>query len=177
MPELDDFNRADSNSLGASWTEVEDAAADLSILTNELKCDDAAGADRGFAYWNTDLGGDHYSELEYRSHDAPFIQPLSGPAVRIPTTATVANFTGYVVFWDPGGAQLSLRKYNGESLGNSGAFLATYFVTLVSGDRIRIEAVGSTIKVYRNGDEVMSVVDAVITGGRPGVAMNPGYIL
>lgn len=40
----DDFNRANSNTVGGGWTETEANAADLSILSNELKLAYTAGS-------------------------------------------------------------------------------------------------------------------------------------
>lgn len=176
MP-TDNFNRADNNSLGADWTEDEVSAADLTILSNEMKADDNGGADVALAFWNTDLGGDHFSELEFRSAENSFIQPQSGPAVRIPTSATRTVFSGYVALYDRGVPEISLRKWNAQALTAAGTILGSYAVTLVTGNLIRVEAEGTTIRVKVNGVTQITVTDSTLSGGRPGIVLKEGYIL
>lgn len=174
----DDFDRADNNSLGVNWTEDEVAAGDLRIFTNQMAADDNGGADNGFSFWNTDLGADHFSELVFKSANLAFVQPQSGPTVRIPTSATRALFSGYVALCDPGAQQVTIRKYNAQALSGAGTILATAStVTFTDGDVFRIEAEGATVRVKKNGVTIATATDSALTGGRPGIVVKEGYIL
>lgn len=46
--------------------------------------------------------------------------------------------------------------------------------TPVAGDTLKVSAVGSTIKGYRNGVEKISVTDSTYTGGQPGFVIDEG---
>lgn len=174
----DNFNRANNNSLGSDWVEVEDGASDLRIASNELICDDQGQVDRAFAYWNTSFPSNQEASIEYRSHVSAVNEPESGPAVRIDTASTITSFTGYVALCDPAGQRVRLLKYISQSLSGSGTTLATVTsITFTAGDVFKISAQGVTIKVLRNGATIIEVSDSGIASGRPGIVLRQGYTL
>ena len=150
----DTFTRGDENPLAnGTWTTASTFQA-VRLVTNKVQGNSADSV----SYWSAETWtADLYSEVEYRG-----AAPDSGPALRIQTGAK----TCYM--------------YNGASLGGAvckfiaGAFstVATRTATWANTDLCRLEAVGSTLRAYRNGVQIgADITDTNITaaGGGPGI--------
>jgi len=142
----DNFNRVDSTTIGAGWTEITD---DWSIKGNQL----APGlATTGVVLYNLPLNtSDHYAEI----------------AMPVATSTSMGVFARS----DLAGNSFYLLRSNGTSwnlftnIGGSFTSIGSYAATLANGDVARIQCVGSTIKAFINGVERISVVDTAITTG------------
>jgi hypothetical protein len=142
----DNFNRADSTTVGATWTEIAD---DWSIKSNQL----APGlTTTGVILYNLPLAtADHYAEI----------------AMPVASTTSMGVFARS----DLAGNNFYLLRSNGTSwnlfTNISGTFtsIGSYAATLANGDIARIQCIGSTIKAFINGVERISVTNTAITTG------------
>lgn len=134
LPATDDFNRADGG-LGSNWTVTSGA---FEIVSNQVKADD--GANECFAVWNADeFPDDHYSEITIVSRGDDDYIGLGVRMSLVAETAAVVGFTGssrHFHVWVNGS-----RVVNSIPNANPGA-----------GDRLRLEAEGTTVRVLVNGD-------------------------
>ncbi len=172
-PSTDDFNRANNNSLGASWTESENDARALRVLSNQLRIDLFDTTVQLFyrGYAKQTAGNDQYSQLVYKAQTGQSNGAWAGPAVRIGSGA-YSSATLYGAFYGGATPKIVVRKFVNQPLDGFGTDLGSYTVTLVSGDIVKIQAVGPSIKVYVNGTERISVTDSSIASGGLGVAGN-----
>jgi len=142
----DNFNRADSTTVGANWTEIVD---DWSIKSDQL----APGlTTTGVILYNLPLDTvDHYAEI----------------AMPVASTTSMGVFARS----DLAGNSFYALRSNGTSwnlfTNISGTFtsIGSYAATLANGDVARIQCVGSTIKAFINGVERISVTNTAITTG------------
>lgn len=160
----DDFNRANSGSLGADWTAL---AGTWTINSNAAEVADDDGPTGYYARRDAegDLGSaDHWSEVVPVGTQTDGASNC-GPAVRHRAGATtgyqfVTKFSDSCEFW---------RIAAGTEQGP----LATFTAAVNSGDTCRLEAVGRTFRFKVNGTIVNVLQDTNIADGqRP--AMN-GY--
>jgi hypothetical protein len=170
----DDFNRANTREIGASWIEKEDVAGwcdtALQIIANRLYTSQCHGA---FAYWNSTFSNDQYSKLQYGAWDGNAADK-GGPAVRINASGDWNNATMYMVEYERATATLRLRKYVNQALNTTGTQLGSDVVlspALAVGDWVEIRAQGSTITVLVNGIAKITVTDTSITTGKAGTAV------
>jgi len=143
----DDFNRADSSSLGANWVEV---SGDWSIVSNQLS-PGAAGGTIILRAAGAMASDDH--------------------SAQVTIAATTAASHGV---WCRGSSNLSsgyLWRNDGSTwdlfsvVGGSFTLIGTYAAAAAPGDVAKVQAVGSTIKAYVNGVERVSVVNAHVATG------------
>ncbi|MFI5985057.1 hypothetical protein ACIBEA_29850 [Streptomyces sp. NPDC051555] len=143
----DDFNRADSSTLGAGWVEV---SGDWSIVSNQLSPGAAGGTIilRAAGAMSSD---DNFAQFTI--------------------AATAAASQG---IWCRGNSNISsgyLWRNNGTSwdlfsvVGGSFTVIGSYAAAAASGDVAKIQAVGSTIKGYVGGVQRVSVTDTSVTTG------------
>lgn len=168
----DNFNRANNVSLGSNWTEYAPGGGDgIQISANE--CYLRPGATyAGFAFVATAT----YTAAANCSAEAKFVPAstnvnASGIGVRLSTDGT--KLTGYGV--EVSQTELHLFSYTAWAL----SYLAgspsrveigsSTGLTIADGDTIKVEAIGSTIKVYHNSSEKISVTDTDHSSGQPGV--------
>jgi hypothetical protein len=139
----DDFNRADSASLGANWLTIGNSH---SIVGNRMA---PPGTLTYLNVWATDAASaDQFSQAT--------VAVVAGTniSVIVRCDATAANY--YRLLYN--GTSLQLYRMT-TAIGN------VHTVTLVAGDVIKITAVGSAIKGYLNGVEVCSATDTGVAGG------------
>jgi hypothetical protein len=143
----DDFNRADSTSLGAGWVEV---SGDWSIVSNQLS-PGAAGGTIILRAAGAMAGNDNYAQVTI--------------------AATTAASQGV---WCRGNSNISqgyLLRNNGTSwdlfsvVGGSFVVIGTYTAVAAPGDVAKVQAVGSLIKGIVNGVERISVTNTAVTTG------------
>lgn len=125
--------------------------------------------DSGAIYNNT-VGNDQYSQ---------FVPQFNGPAdttkyiyllLRAPNTANSYLAGSFYWFWSDGGSDTQILKTtNGAALATNIKTDNTF--TYASGDTIKFEVVGTTLKVYKNGTVFsgLTVTDATIASGFPGM--------
>lgn len=170
LVKLDNFDRTNSNSLGALWTEDESVATNLAIVSNLLHMD-ITNVQDAFARRTETYGNDQYAQMKWVSGTGA---TQSGVMVR--SSGPRTNFTGYVATWwtnNPGNS-ITLRRYvnTADILDTTGVLIGTFTYNPVSGDTLKLEAIGSAIKVYVNSILRISVTDANIASGKPGVLVH-----
>lgn len=151
----DNFNRTNAGTLGADWTDI--GATPISVAANQAV---AAGTDFiSFNYWNAiAFPSNQYSQFVIGTGSIG--KCYWDAAVRV---ADVNNYYGFDVTNDG-------NTYNLYStIGGAFNLLASGAYTPASGDTIRCDAKGSTIRGLINGAVVASVTDTNLTTGRAGI--------
>ncbi len=148
----DDFNRANSTDLGASWVEV---SGDWSIVSNQLSPGSAGGT------------------IILRAAGA---MASSDNFAQATIAATTAASHGV---WCRGNSNISqgyLWRNDGTSwnlfsvVGGSFTSIGSYAAAAAPGDVAKVQAVGTTITAYVNGVQRVSVTDTnVATGTSVGI--------
>lgn len=184
----DNFDRADNNALGGSWTESENFADALRILTNQLRVSNRPVANqlnRGFAVFGSANPADQFAQIVFKAKVGAAVEAEAGPCVRASAAGTHNSFTGYMLLYGGSTPRIRIVKYVAAPLDGGDGFagttiLGTFTVTLVANDVLKLEVIGTAIKAFVNGVERISVTDAAIATGEPGVvcrtwfSMNPG---
>ena len=154
----DNFNRADGG-LGSGWTAVSDGG--MSISSQAVA--GVGGATTGDIRTAETYGSDQFSQVEVTSTQLSGAQWV-GPAVRMQNGGQNAYLGIY--FWNSGSPALMLfvRKAGGWQ-----QLSAATTGPLAAGTQLKLTAVGSTISFLVNGVQQMSVTDATLTGGAPGI--------
>jgi hypothetical protein len=148
LPASDNFNRADSTSLGANWTEVLDNAE---VKSNAF-IGNVGGGITTIARWTADaFNADQKAQCLVPDN-------YGGPCARVQS-----NGNGYWALY--GSSASTLYRVDG------GTGALTSLGALTSGTNItaRIEAEGTTIRVYRNGTLDLSVTDSNYASGAAGI--------
>lgn len=165
LPATDNFNRANSGTLGSNWTE-QDAAGTGS--TNQIVSNQATGSgSRDFtrAFWNADVfGNDQYSQsLLAACNDYMYLSVRASG-----TGASGANH--YVLVMNNGAGQSFIQKVVAGSLTTLASGLTNFNA---SGDSGKIGVVGTTITVYRDTGSgfvsIGSVTDSSLASGSAGL--------
>ncbi|MFD9564358.1 hypothetical protein [Streptomyces sp. NPDC059994] len=143
----DDFNRANSTDLGASWVEV---SGDWSILSNQLS-PGAAGGTIILRAASTMASNDHYAQATIAATTA------ASQGVWCRGNANITS--GYL--WRNNGTSWDLFRV----VGGSFTAIGTYAAAAAPGDIARVQAVGSTITAYVGGIQRVSVTDTAVTTG------------
>ncbi len=176
MP-TDNFNRADSYSLGANWTESDWSTENsIQILNNQV----VLGAANGIAYHNDNFPADQYAQASIKSVVTPVGDGKVGLAVRMSGLGTVNSFAAYVVWLFPASNQVKLMYYNGGLVQDDYVELASAFVNIwlneaLNVSLVKISAVGTTIKVLIDGVEKISVTNSSIAAGSAGLVARSSY--
>jgi len=159
LPVSDNFNRADSIPAGGNWSRT--GYCETSIYNNTLR----SSSSYGFMYWNADIPqANHWAEC--KAVNASYRN--CGPAVRI-TVDSSRNGYGYNV------STKVLFKY----VNNTYTALQTISSDTPNSTSVyRLEATGTTLRVYKDGVQIgTNTTDSSHSTGRAGVfiaaATNP----
>jgi hypothetical protein len=144
----DDFNRADSTTVGNGWVEV---AEDWAISANRLAAPAAGGT--GVIVCGTAMATDDNSAQVT-------ISVAAAVSCGVFCRADSAFGNGYL--WRNDGTSWDLFR----NVSGSFTSLATFAGAAVNGDVAKVQAIGTTIKAFVNGVERASVTDANITTGK-----------
>jgi len=158
----DTFDRADSTSLGANWTED---SGDWSIASNNIRCDTSSGAYRKLRWAGAAMdSNNYYVEMPARSGSSSI---GIGPAARLAASSTVSYYA-YMIF---GGDSAYLIYINGgsETILDTGAA-----ITASTNYTLRIEVDGTTIRGYLNGVLDCEATNSSLTSGPPGISAYGG---
>lgn len=159
MPALftDDFTRGDGTGLGVNWTDIN---AGWNIASNRAVS--RTGGSFNLTRLSSWAGGDdQYAKIA--------IVTLGGSSCAVRIAAAAVTAYGVYARSD-GGADLVRTVAGADTIiaqgfpanGSNGGDLA-------AGDLIEVRAVGDTISAWCNGVQFLSVTDANITTGRPGL--------
>lgn len=153
----DNFNRANETPLAGNWTKTGGSSSGtINLSSNQIV---RAGTSNNVGYyWNADTPpDDQWCEFD-------FISAVdSGPACRSSTSALTFYFAS--IYTGPGGPFPVSKLVAGAHT----ALDTSSWGTLSSGDVIRIEAEGSTVRAKKNGSLIGSATDTEITAGRWGI--------
>lgn len=144
----DDFNRADSTTVGNGWVEV---AEDWSIVSNRLAPSSTGGA--GIIRCGTAMATDDNSAQ---------VTIAVAAAVSCGVWCRGDTVFGNGYLWRNDGTSWDLFR----NVSGSFTSLATFAGAAVNGDVAKIQAVGTTIKAFVNGVERASVTDSSIATGK-----------
>lgn len=153
----DDFNRANSSTMGGSWAED---SGDWEVNTNAAEQGSAGGAYRKLR-WNAAMDtGDYYSQADLTMRGGNGM----GVFIRGVTSATVTYY-GYIFFQ-------SDFSYIVEITAGAESILATGSAAGGAGTAYtacRLTGNGSSLTGTRNGAADISTTDATLTGGHAGL--------
>ena len=153
----DNFNRA-NGPLGSNWTTVAGTAAPA-IVSNTLRAGTASKVNS--AYWSAStFGNDQFAQASLPNSSASQYGP--GIAVRL------SSSKGYFLWYGNSPNTVSLWRMDSATSWTQLKQSGTLTVT-PSTDVWKIQAVGSTISGYQNGNLVVQATDTNITSGSPGV--------
>lgn len=150
----DNFNRPDSTDLGTTW-DVVPGVVNCQIVSNAVR----ASADNAVceeSYNGVTWPDDQYSQVTLTVIGA---DTYAGPLVR----ASAADWTFYLSEAAP--SEIRLFKTVSGTWTQIGSFSGT----VSSGDVIRLEAQGTTIRAFQNGTQRISTTDSSISSGRAGI--------
>lgn len=157
----DNFTRADSTGLGANWTVVTSEGS-FDIHLNKALCHDKT-VDSCEFYNGVVWPNDQYAEITVAGIQSP---GQLGAGLGCLVRASASAQTYYRAFATGSGGQFQLKK----RIAGVGTTLATAAGSVVLGDVIRLEAIGTTLNVYKNGVLVIGpVTDASIASGNAGI--------
>ncbi|MFE0651042.1 hypothetical protein ACFVZH_20875 [Streptomyces sp. NPDC059534] len=143
----DDFNRADSSNLGASWVEV---SGDWSIVSGQL----SPGNDGGTIILRA------AAAMDSSDHSAQVTIAATTAASHGVWCRGNAGFSsGYL--WRNDGSEWTLFSVVSSTF----TAIGSYTAAAAPGDVAKVQAVGSTIKGYINGVERVSVTDTAVASG------------
>jgi Putative esterase len=155
----DNFNRV-NGALGSSWTGMSDGAMTISSQV-------VAGGNSGYsgdARTAETYTSNQYSQVELTSTQLTGNQWV-GPVVRSQNGGQ-SLYLG-IYFWNSGSPQLRLYERISGSFTQLGSSYSTS--GLAAGATLRLTDTGSTISFLLNGSPVITVTDASLTGGAPGI--------
>ena len=157
----DNFNRADGG-LGGNWTTVAGTSAPK-IVSNTLQAGTPGALNS--AYWSAGtFGADQFAQASLPNSSGTQYGP--GIAVRLSGTK------GYFLWYGNSPGTVSLWRMDGSSSSSWTELAQSAPLTVSpSSDVWMIQAVGSTISGYQNGNLVVQATDTHITSGSPGVWM------
>lgn len=156
----DDFNRADSGTLGANWTAVEGAG--LAIVSNEAK--GTLTTSLANIYTAGTFANNQYSKVTIRD----LASGAKYAEVGVRMSGTGASLDGYILYADSGtGAGHTEVVRIDDGVQSAAILVVADSFTLA--DVLEIRASGTTISVWKNGSMLDSVVDATYGSGKAGV--------
>lgn len=166
----DDFNRADSSTLGANWTR--NSTGDLGIVSNQVKFNSGATGFLQSTYTGVSWTNDHYAEVKLITLAST---KDMGCVVRGGGTSD-ANVTGYFFVVNDTDAAVTLGSSISCGIyklaGTSSAVLVTssgFTQTLSANDVIRLSVTGTSLVASVNGVTKVSVTDSLYASGKPGI--------
>lgn len=154
----DTFTGASGTELhayNAGWTQIRSDVAEIDSNTAVLR----AGGSEGAYKWVTDtFTADGYVQAKIVN-----ASNYGGVGFRLTGTSN-ATFNGYLALTDGGAIDLQLVT-NGVRSGLQGGM-----GSISSGDTLKLEVVGTSLKVYINGVQVgTTVTDSTYSSGQPGM--------
>jgi len=173
----DDFNRADGN-VGANWTHIRDLAWDATppqIVTNAVYGKSGGTAHYQVIRWagTGAFSNDQYAEGTIAGMAFNGSQYFAGVVVRCSAdTDAAADFIGAYVEDDAAnGSNHTVQVV--EMVNGTSSTLATITgVAWTNTDKIGVEVIGSTIKVFKDRVQIGSNYTATLTTGKPGALLS-----
>lgn len=152
-----------------SWADVQ-----TGVTAGEVEATTGGACAASYAAATTTFTSDQESEVtvSFQAWAAQVIR--GGPLVRVQGTGANAGDC-YGFLGDDNVPDIRLYRIDDAAGAIGYTQLGSAVVeTPVATDTLKVSAVGSTIKGYRNGTEKISQTDATYTGGQPGFAIHEG---
>ncbi len=164
----DDFNRANGG-LGANWTNLRTNV--FRIVSNQVESTDIL--EDAVAIWNTiTWPADQYAQAAIKNLSGGVSGEGMGVSLRM--SGPVDSITGYrVIVADSGAGNVAIERFA------SGAFspITTRTTTWVSGDILKAQIEGTTIKVFQNGAQLgADITDANVATGSAGLSYSSALL-
>lgn len=159
----DNFNRANAGTLGANWTLMKGNSEQFKVLSNQAAVATVSSRD-GSYYSATAFPNNQYSQALVVTLGNAY----SGVAVRAITSGATRN--AYYAGVEPndfGGATTTRIWKDVASVVTS---LGTGATAAAAGQTHYLEAQGTVLVMKVNGTNEISVTDASLTAGQPGIA-------
>jgi len=154
----DNFNRANGG-LGSNWTTVSGTTAPQ--IVNNTAQPGSAGT-LNSAYWSANtFGSNQYAAASFPNSSGTNY----GPAIAV----RLSNSKGYFLWYGNSASTVSIWRMDSSS---SWTQLKTSAkLTIAATDVWQLQAVGSTLTGYQNGQPVVTTTDTHYTTGGPGIWM------
>jgi hypothetical protein len=153
----DGFNRANNSTLGSPWVTV-DAA--IPLANNKATASTAGGSSMKY---NQTFSNDQWAEADMVCVPGSAGNSL-GPAVRLGAAGGGAYFANYDA------STQNIDVYRRDGSGNYAEAVANYSTTGLAGTfKCRVEAQGTTIRMYINDVLRGTGTDSTVASGQPGL--------
>lgn len=162
----DTFDRSNNADLGASWDGYS-GSNPFAINSNAAR-PSAAAADNIETYNATTPPDDQWAEITIGTWAANANYRNIHAACRFAAPNTISGYTGAAETPNPAG-----KVFIGEFVAGSFSVLASSPQTIVSGDVIRLEVIGSNLTLFQNGLSRATASDGTRTSGRVGIVSYP----
>lgn len=149
-------NGTELHTYNSGWTLQTTDVSEIQSNTATMR---AAGSESAYK-WDGDgaFSADQYAQAKYST-----VGHYGGVTVRITGTST-ATLNGYIALFD--GTAIDLQKITNGTRANLQAGIGT----VANGDTVKLEVVGTSIKVYVNGAQIgTTTTDSSFSSGQPGL--------
>ena len=154
----DNFNRANGG-LGSNWTTVSGTTAPQ--IVNNTAQPGSAGT-LNSAYWSANtFGSNQYAAASFPNSSGTNY----GPAIAV----RLSNSKGYFLWYGNSASTVSIWRMDSSSSWTQ--LKASAQLTVAATDVWQLQAVGSTLTGYQNGQPVVTTTDTHYTTGGPGIWM------
>lgn len=169
----DDFNRANSNTIGTGWSQTVATAGSVQIISNAYFQQGGTAAPRdGFVLRTETFNNNQYFKAKFLTYSDSNSSNLANNGICVRGSGTLTSFTGYGFFpCNNGGATARLVKLVNSNLNAGPPTNITNLVTglsVANNDIFELRANGTTISLLKNTVQVASVTDAAIASGKVG---------
>lgn len=167
----DDFERT---AIGPNWESGPGWYEAPTIVSGALRDPNASSPSAGLRRTAETYSADQWSEVTVKTlNNVSGSRPLIYPVVRM-GTPTATSY--YLRSWNNGtnNADIQIWRFDGVSTFTDMGSVYNPGRELVSGDRLRLEAVGTTLRGYLNDVLIATVTDSTYTSGQPGCALISG---
>jgi hypothetical protein len=156
----DDFNRADSSSLGSNWTQHASYTINWWTIASNVIVPNASGGD-AVSFWNADsFPDDQWSQADVTVAGTT-AEVGVGPACRVQSGANN-------LYW---AVSQQSATYVAKFVGGTYTLISSITHAWTNGHTLRFEAEGSTLRVFDNGTQYdAGISDGSIGSGSAGVA-------
>jgi len=154
----DNFNRVDGG-LGSNWTTVSGTVAPQ--IVNDTAQPGSAGKVSS-AYWSANkFGSNQYAAASFPDSSGSNY----GPAIGV----RLSNSTGYFLWYGNSADTVSIWRMDSPTRWTE--LKGSARLTIAPTDVWQLQAVGSTLTGYQNGEQVVTTTDTHYTTGAPGIWM------
>ncbi len=171
----DNFNRANSNTIGTGWAQTVATAGSVQIISNQYFQQGGTSAPRdGFVLRTETFNNNQYMKATFKSYSDQDSSNLPNNGICVRGSGTLTSFTGYGFFpCNNGGSTGRIVKMVNTNLNTGPPTNITNLVTglsVANNDVFELRANGTTISLLKNGSQVASTTDAAIASGSVGFA-------